>query len=438
MALPDLDNTSTPVSVALEQIEAQDRAWIRALAVRSDGNWAARVVEIVTGAPPPAWEEVDWTYTEAWLLAIERPGGEVRAMLQAGVLRCDDREIALPSPMDTVHWIWRASEANYGPCPLPWPSWTAQLTSTIQQNEPWAPLIADGVPSWASFVESYAYVFCGAADAPMGQVLPQVLYRHQVTDGRIVTVEFGKEATVVLRGCELAGMTVELAGKRPGPVRVLQFSDEEAVEFPLSEGIERGAWVALRRGRQLVDRRSLVSQYPYGAEPGVSEVVDVGSRLELLVSMREGPTVEFKAVVPVDDKEKNGTMRTVAAFANGQGGSILFGVDDDYNVNGVDKAQSGRLMDTLSQIVESWVDPEPPINLRVLPIPGEENREVIELEVQPGITVYYCGKQNRERRPYVRVHGRTVPARREEVEAIVIARRASPPQSGYGFPGLLG
>ena len=94
MALPDLDNTSTPVSVALEQIEAQDRAWIRALAVRSDGNWAARVVEIVTGAPPPAWEEVDWTYTEAWLLAIERPGGEVRAMLQAGVLRCDDREIA--------------------------------------------------------------------------------------------------------------------------------------------------------------------------------------------------------------------------------------------------------------------------------------------------------------------------------------------------------
>jgi predicted HTH transcriptional regulator len=47
--------------------------------------------------------------------------------------------------------------------------------------------------------------------------------------------------------------------------------------------------------------------------------------------------VEFKQQLPKDDQTKFKVMQTVCAFANGQGDSLLVGVDDDRNLIGADE-----------------------------------------------------------------------------------------------------
>ena len=47
----------------------------------------------------------------------------------------------------------------------------------------------------------------------------------------------------------------------------------------------------------------------------------------------ESTILEFKRECPEDNKK---FLKTVSAFANGNGGTIIFGVDDDSNIVGLD------------------------------------------------------------------------------------------------------
>ncbi len=73
--------------------------------------------------------------------------------------------------------------------------------------------------------------------------------------------------------------------------------------------------------------------------------------------------------MPTDDDSKAGVVKTVCAFANGEGVSIVFGIDDDYRVVG------------------------PPTPKKVLLIAA-----VIELIVRTGPRLYGSSKPNETRR----------------------------------------
>lgn len=90
-------------------------------------------------------------------------------------------------------------------------------------------------------------------------------------------------------------------------------------------------------------------------------MVEPRTRLEAFLADRGGPEVEFKRQVPTSDESKATVIKTVCGFANGQGGSILFGVDDDQGLIGVPAEDVGRLTDQLTQMVDAWVQPGPPI-----------------------------------------------------------------------------
>src|SRR5712692_4186527 len=130
-------------------------------------------------------------------------------------------------------------------------------------------------------------------------------------------------------------MIVELAGDAPGPNRRVhdRHSDGllhiEGVSFPLPEGLPAGSWLLLRRGSEWIDRRFLSVPWGRGREAGVEVVVEAATRLESLVSAGERQLVEFKRQIPKEDETKAKIMKTVCAFANGQGGSLLIGVDDE-------------------------------------------------------------------------------------------------------------
>ena len=47
--------------------------------------------------------------------------------------------------------------------------------------------------------------------------------------------------------------------------------------------------------------------------------------IEKLIEMGESSTVEFKRLLPSEDKK---VLKTFVAFANGAGGKVIFGVED--------------------------------------------------------------------------------------------------------------
>jgi predicted HTH transcriptional regulator len=111
----------------------------------------------------------------------------------------------------------------------------------------------------------------------------------------------------------------------------------------------------LSRDRQWLDYRA-IGEYAAAdlARAGVDVEVpdDPESEIEALLSQGEGLQIEFKRQLPGDSADSKRTVfKTIAAFANGHGGSIVFGVEkDEATVCGLDEAEFITARDRLTQI----------------------------------------------------------------------------------------
>lgn len=113
--------------------------------------------------------------------------------------------------------------------------------------------------------------------------------------------------------------------------------------------------------------------------------------LEQEIAIGESATLEFKRALTKDDTR---WLRTVVAFANGRGGRILFGVDDDRSVVGVGEDVFG-VRDAICNAVAHSCEPMVPMTISVATISG---RSVLVLDVRQGMECPYFlkGKGDKE------------------------------------------
>ncbi len=64
---------------------------------------------------------------------------------------------------------------------------------------------------------------------------------------------------------------------------------------------------------------------------------------------------DFK--VMLEEKKPKSWLKSVSAFANGLGGSLLFGIDNDAVINGLDDVQ--HVCETISSKISDYMDPLP-------------------------------------------------------------------------------
>lgn len=402
--------------------------WVRAAWCREGENtWRLRLLEIVDGLKPSGDDDREWEYADVAFSAHELPGEMVGGWLREGKVTINDGwEHALYQPTDRLNWERRESHAQSGYEVLEWPSYEVQL-GHVQTSEPQRPLLSDsGAPSFASFYNAAACFFGLGSSQPGGSVPSFAIYRHVDTRARINRVEISEDELLVeVEGTALDGLTVELAGDAPGSAETLKTPDAiAAVTFPLPDGLPAGAWLVIRAGSEWLDRRFLAWPWGRGREAGVTVEVPARTKIDAFVAARESDTVEFKQAIPEAESTKAKVMKTVCAFANGSGGSILFGITDDYEVIGLPEAKASRYKDTLSELVDAWVEPTPSYTFDILPIEGTE-MVVIELIVIAGSALYALAKPNETHKVYVRHHSRSVPARVREIEAIAQGRSDS-------------
>lgn len=117
----------------------------------------------------------------------------------------------------------------------------------------------------------------------------------------------------------------------------------------------------------------------------------------------ESKSVEFKESLP--DKSIK-YMKTVVAFANGNGGKLIFGIQDNTcEVVGIPDDDIFKTMDAITNAISDSCEPAiiPDISLQTI-----EDKTIIIVEVSSGRQrPYYIKSQGMEKGTYVRVSGTT-------------------------------
>ena len=78
-------------------------------------------------------------------------------------------------------------------------------------------------------------------------------------------------------------------------------------------------------------------------------------KIEEILKQPEGKTLEFKKGIP---KNRQNLLKTVVAFANGAGGNIYVGVNDDRTVTGIEE-EPFDLEEKLASIIYDSISPIP-------------------------------------------------------------------------------
>lgn len=121
--------------------------------------------------------------------------------------------------------------------------------------------------------------------------------------------------------------------------------------------------------------------------------------------MKESATVEFKATF------SKTFLKTVSAFANYDGGEILFGIDDDGNIVGIDDPE--ELCSRIENSINDALEPLPTYSLEQ---ETRKGKEIVRLEVLRGHDTPYCASG----KAYKRSHTSTVVVDATELKRLVM------------------
>lgn len=108
-------------------------------------------------------------------------------------------------------------------------------------------------------------------------------------------------------------------------------------------------------------------------------------------------------------------LKSISAFANGDGGTLIFGISDDNRIVGLADAESDS--ETISEYVKTKLDPVPDIRLEFQEFDG---KKLILLHVNAGTETPYYYIGDKQRIAYVRIGNESVVADRLQLKALVL------------------
>jgi len=120
-------------------------------------------------------------------------------------------------------------------------------------------------------------------------------------------------------------------------------------------------------------------------------------KIQEILKQPEGKTLEFKKELP---KNRQNLLKTVVAFANGAGGNIYVGVNDDRTVTGI-KEEPFDLEEKLSSIIYDSISPIPNVFFQTVAF---EDKVIFIIRILPGANKpYYLKRLGPESGIFVRV-----------------------------------
>ena|ERR1700728_934884 len=174
----------------LVHIQAEPIMWVRLAAIRKEDQLVVALLEVTSGAAPPAWEVKEWEYPDVLFVALQLTGPQIAQALDERLLDLGGRLITMPELMTQHRWE-RHQSGHIGTYqPLEWPAWETQLVMTSgSHNEPQGHLISPGeAPSFVNFYTAAKWFFWLGGFVVGGAVNQGAVYRHQDLEARITRV----------------------------------------------------------------------------------------------------------------------------------------------------------------------------------------------------------------------------------------------------------
>jgi hypothetical protein len=425
----------------LGQLIDGQRAFVRVCLGRAAEGWALRRAEAVAGADLPRWSPAQWHYQDFVFAADWVSAQTLTSWFQTGdpgSLTLGGWRATVPTVQQLVSFQREPSRARHDSAPLPWPACNYDVHAAaggVQQVGGQGFLVGDDCPSFPSFETAYRAFFTGKFSMTGTGNVPSDLARIRVLqqDAWLRRIKVGAtHIDVQVAGTARDGTRVELnsstlqVGKRVGKTG--------RTRIPLLAGLPDDAWLYLSRDRQWLDYRALGLDVAGWADPAqrgieIERTDDPATEIGALLSVGEGPRTEYKRQLPdrsTDSKRK--VLKTVAAFANEDGGNIIFGMDpDEMTLVGVDQDPKD-IRDRLGQLIRgNVVPPDPEYDVQSIRIKG---KLIVVLEVRASAGgPYGLQFQDKPVEFYVRRGGSTYAATQSEVRAL-----AQPPAQHSSFP----
>ena len=114
---------------------------------------------------------------------------------------------------------------------------------------------------------------------------------------------------------------------------------------------------------------------------------------------------EYDFKVALEIKKPKSWLKSVSAFANGIGGTLLFGIDDNRNVVGLTDAQADA--EPISRLIKERISPYP--NFILVP-EREDGKNILILTVSSGYSTPYYYKADGVMEAYIRIGNESVVA----------------------------
>lgn len=122
---------------------------------------------------------------------------------------------------------------------------------------------------------------------------------------------------------------------------------------------------------------------------------------------------DFKLML--EEKKPKSWLKSISAFANGLGGSLFFGIDNDGVVKGLSDVL--HVCEAISSKIRDYMDPLPEVEM----IPHRvDDLDVLQLKVNAGnyTPYYYVG--DGQRVAFIRVGDESIPATAEQMVRLVL------------------
>ena len=128
-----------------------------------------------------------------------------------------------------------------------------------------------------------------------------------------------------------------------------------------------------------------------------------------------GETTTYDKKEMLEAKRPKSWLKSVSAFANGNGGMLIFGISDSDEIKGLENAEQDA--EIISERIKTLIDPVPSIDLTFKEING---KKLILLQVQAGqeTPYYYIG--DKQRLAYIRIGNESVIADRLQLKRLVM------------------
>lgn len=419
------------------RVPARD-ASVRLPIERTDATWRLRYGQIIVGPEPTTRPGKVWRYEWVAFVAARIPAREVvQAMgpTSDGKLTVAGFNVLIPAAQPLAQVQHRPSFELHDPGRSSFPSFEyvvnrADSSGGMSTAGRMEFLVGPDSPSFTNLDAAYRGFFLGKYDVPARESFPSDLLRVRVLDerARLGPIHVREaEMSVDVQGSAVAGTTLEYFSPERRERRVLEGAGQVRIDLP--EGLPASnTWLWLTEGTSWRDYRALTPPWASSDQLEAAGVKkeqisrDEQAVIEAVVYGGEGPLVEFKSEPPATESKTAGVFRTIGAFANGAGGTVVFGMDrDELTVLGLaSDLDLNKERDRIGHLIRSRVIPTPDFQITRYEV-NDKNLLVLVVEAgsqRPYGVITDLGARDKPQY-YVRRGASTYPAQPPDLHQMV-------------------